>query len=66
MTEKEVTALMRTSAMCFRIYKDDVVEDTSLDWLQYTCQRWLHEECIDYDIGHDPHGNDLLSPFCCV
>ena len=52
--------------VCFRTYKEDVVEDTGLDWLQCACKRWLHEECIDYDIGHDADGNDLLCPFCCV
>ena len=52
--------------VCFWTYDDDVVEDTGLDWLQCACKRWLHEECIDYDIGHDIDGNDLLCPFCCV
>lgn len=52
--------------VCFRTYEEDVVEDTGLDWLQCACKRWLHEECIDYDIGHDADGNDLLCPFCCV
>ena len=40
-----------------------MVEDTGLDWLQYACKRWLHEECTDYDIGNDADGNDLLCPF---
>jgi hypothetical protein len=52
--------------VCFRTYEEDVVEDTGLDWLQCACKRWLHEECIDYDIGHDADNNDLLCPFCCV
>ena len=34
MTNKTVTTLMRTSAVCFQTYEDDVVEDTGLDWLQ--------------------------------
>ena len=52
--------------VCFRTYEDDVIEDTCLDWLQCACKRWLHEECIDYDIGHNADGYDLLCPFCCV
>ena len=52
--------------VCFRTFEDDLVEDTGLDWLQCACNRWLHEECIDYDIGQDADGNDLLCPFCCV
>ncbi len=50
--------------VCFRTYQDDIVEQTGLEWVQCACTRWLHEECIDYSVTVNEHGEELLCPFC--
>ena len=30
------------------------------------CNRWLHEDCIDYATNVATDGQDLLRPYCCV
>ena len=49
--------------VCFRTYKND---ETGLEWVECVCQRWLHKECIDYEIACNANGEDLLCPLCCV
>ena len=52
--------------VCFRTYSEDVLEGTGLEWVECVCGRWLHEDCISYDISTDANGKELLCPFCCV
>ena len=52
--------------VCFRTFTDDALEGTGLEWVKCVCGRWLHEECISYDIATDANGEELLCPFCCV
>jgi hypothetical protein len=52
--------------VCFQNYSEDVLEGTGLDWVECVCGRWLHEDCISYDIATDANGKELLCPFCCV
>ena len=52
--------------ICFRNFNDYIVEKTGLDWVECVCGRWLHEDCISYDITNDANGRELLCPFCCV
>ena len=52
--------------VCFRTYEDDIDEGTGLEWVECSCKRWLHEECIDYEIECGGDGQELLCPFCCV
>ena len=51
---------------CFQTYSEDVLEGTGLEWVECVCGRWLHEDCISYDISTDANGKELLCPFCCV
>ena len=52
--------------VCFRTYTKDVLEGTGSEWVECACGRWLHEDCISYDIATDVNGKELLCPFCCV
>ena len=33
--------------VCFGNYNDDL--DTTREWLQCKCDRWMHEDCIDVE-----------------
>ena len=46
--------------ICYRSFADDEREETGLEWVECICTRWLHEECIDYDIEVDADGRELL------
>ena len=52
--------------ICFRTFDEDFIEETGLDWVECVCGRWLHEECISYNIVTDANGRELLCPFCCA
>ena len=59
--ERETIVSMKPSfrilcCVCFGCYSDD--RDTSREWLQCKCGRWLHEDCID-----EPD-DDKLCPLC--
>ena len=41
--------------VCFGSYQ------TERQWLQCNCQRWIHEDCIDYN---DSNTSEGLCPFC--
>ena len=45
-----------TCCVCFGLYYDDFV--TAREWLQFTCERWIHEDCVDVV------DNGKLCPFC--
>ncbi len=47
--------------ICFQSYEDD---ETGNDWLECTCGRWVHEDCVDYEILVDAQGREKLCPFC--
>lgn len=34
--------------LCFRTFEEDEMEKTGMEWVEYVCKRWLHEDCIDY------------------
>ena len=42
---------------------DDYEEDEDVEWVQCSCSRWLHEECI-IDARVDTSGKELLCPHC--
>jgi hypothetical protein len=48
---------------CLCSYDDDVRDCTGAEWLQCSCGRWLHEECVDR-VDHDSNGNELLCSYC--
>lgn len=55
--------------VCYRTFQDDEIEQTGLEWLQCACSRWLHEECIEYELDElDANAlrMALLCPYCCV
>ena len=42
--------------VCFGSYEDD--EDTGREWLQWSCDRWIHQDCII------ANNSDKLCPLC--
>ena len=52
--------------ICFRTFDEDIMEETGLDWVECVCGRWVHEDCITYNIIKNASGRELLCPFCCV
>ena len=49
--------------VCFQAFAEDVEEGTGAEWVQCTCTRWLHEDCI-LDSIIDSSGKERLCPFC--
>ena len=49
--------------VCFRTYSQDVLEGTGFKWVECVCGRWLHEDCISYDISTDANRKELLCLF---
>ena len=49
--------------VCYRTIADDEREETSLEWVECVCTRWLHEQCIDYNIEVDADGRELIYLF---
>ena len=46
--------------VCFRSYQEDV--GTGREWLQCSCTRWIHEDCVnDEDVEE---GSGRLCPLC--
>ena len=46
--------------VCYGIYLEDV--DTGRQWLECSCARWIHEDCIDDEDIIDDGGK--LCPLC--
>jgi hypothetical protein len=51
-------------AICFRSYDDDILEETGEDWIECACGRWVHENCVHYDIVVDTSGRERICPHC--
>ena len=49
--------------MCFGHYDDDVLEGYGAEWMDCTCGRWLHVDCVE-DCVVDRFGNNLYCPYC--
>ena len=45
-------------AFCYEQFGSD-----DLEWVECSCGRWVHEECIE-DILTDDDGNEKFCPFC--
>ena len=63
-TSKEIDT--NQYCVCFRTFTEDTLEGTGLEWVECVCGRWLHKDCISYDIATDANGKELLCPLCCV
>ena len=48
-----------TCCVCFGSYEEDA--GTDREWLQCKCNRWIHEDCVDYD---DSSSDGSLCPLC--
>ena len=48
-------------AICFQSFFED---DEGEEWIECVCGRWVHENCIEYDIVVDTHGRERLCPSC--
>lgn len=46
---------------CFGLYTDDI--GTGREWLECTCGRWIHEDCVE-NIVYDANGREKLCPLC--
>ena len=50
--------------VCFQTFEDDEREQSGLEWVECACSRWLHEECIEYDLSVNSRGQvSLLCPY---
>ena len=54
----EIEINQNECCVCFRSFKDDKKEKNGLEWVQCACSRWLHEECIDYDLTVNAQGKE--------
>ena len=45
--------------VCFGSYEDD--RGTDRDWIQCKCNRWIHEDCVDFE---DCSEDGVLCPLC--
>ena len=49
--------------VCFQAFEEDVQQETGVEWVQCSCTRWLHEDCI-VDCIVDSSGKERLCPYC--
>jgi len=49
----------------FKTYKEDVLEETELSWLQCVRKRWVHEDCVT-EVVMDKNGRELFLPVLCA
>ena len=52
-----------TCAICFGSYEEDLLSGGGDEWLQCTCGKWVHEECVE-DCEADSDGNPRFCPSC--
>ena len=52
--------------VCLQTYEEDEMEKNGMEWVEYVCKRWLHQDCIDYVTNVDVDGKELLCPYCCA
>jgi len=50
--------------ICYCTFADDEREETGLEWMECVCMRWLHEQCIDYNVEVDADGRIDLPLSC--
>ena len=50
---------------CGQSYEDDARQGSGAEWVQCSCSRWLHEECIN-EVDLDTCGNEVLCSFCLI
>ena len=50
-----------TCCACFGLYEDDI--GTGCEWLQCSCSRWIHEDCVE-DVAHGENGEERICPLC--
>ena len=46
---------------CFGLFEDDI--GMGSEWLQCSCTRWIHEECVE-DVVRNENGEEKLCPLC--
>ena len=62
-SEEEVEVDSNTCAICFGSYEEDLLSGGGDEWLQCTCGKWVHEECVE-DCEADSDGNPRFCPSC--
>ena len=46
---------------CFGLYAEDA--GTDREWIECSCSRWIHEDCVE-NVIYDANGKELLCPVC--
>ena len=46
---------------CFGLYADDA--GTDREWIECSCSRWIHEDCVE-NVIYDANSKELLCPVC--
>lgn len=54
---------VNTCCICFGTYEEDLLAGGGEDWLQCSCGKWVHEECVK-DCVADNQGNPRFCPNC--
>ena len=62
-SEEEVEVDCNTCSICFGSYEEDLLSGGGDEWLQCTCGKWVHEECVE-DCEADSDGNPRFCPSC--
>ena len=52
--------------VCFRIYEEDVLEETKFNWIKCVCERWVHERTASMKALWIRMEENLLSMLCTI
>ena len=63
---KSSESLTLINVVCANRTFADNEKETGLEWVECVCTRWLHEQCIDYDIEVDADRRELICPYCAL
>ena len=55
--------LSNRCCVCDQTYEEDMELGGGVEWVQCSCQRWLHEDCV-LESSTDYNGKETLCPFC--
>ena len=62
-TKEQFEIDSNTCCICFGTYEEDLETGGGEDWIQCSCGKWAHEECIE-ECTDDSDGNPRLCPDC--
>ena len=47
--------------LVFGLKNDNILDGTGEDWIECACGRWVHKNCVDYDVV-DASGRERMCP----